>query len=331
MTSCARYADLDFVERYVLGQMDEAEQSAYEAHFFECPDCFAAVQAMQTAQTALRESPSRSETNPEETNTLTSGRVVEFRDPAARGKGGESVAVKTAGSGGSKRMISGAAWIGLAAAASLAGVIVWAPWRGSSSPEPTNTVAQQTPPTVTPTPTPTPPTTEPKIDQPSGTGAAVKPKATRPPISLEALAIVMPPPYVPLQTRGTDTAPGEAFAAAMTKYSAKDYRGAIDALKPIADADPQSIPAQFFLGISHLALNEPAAASAVLNRVATSNIAPYADEAHFYLAKAAIGARDLDRAERELSIAIDRQAGPPSEAQKLQQAIRTYRREHNQD
>jgi len=53
--TCARYADLDFVERYVLGQMDEAEQAIFEAHYFECPDCFAAVQALQTTQSVLRE------------------------------------------------------------------------------------------------------------------------------------------------------------------------------------------------------------------------------------------------------------------------------------
>jgi hypothetical protein len=349
MTSCARYADLDFVERYVLGQMDEAEQASFEAHFFECPDCFAAVQAMQTAQTALREgresSPPSAETSAE-TNALTSGRVVEFHAAASRANGGKATA-KSSGSG-SSRMMTGAAWIGLAAAASLAAVVVWAPWRKTSAPQPTTTIAKQTPPPATPAADPnagqptsgTPASGGSPTSQPSGTGpgtgpgtgtAAPAPRPTKPPISLEALALVMPPPYVPLQTRGTEAAPGEAFAAAMTRYSAKDYRGAVDGLKPIAEADSASLPAQFFLGISYLALNEPAAASAVLNRVASSNVSPYADEAHFYLAKAAIGARDLDRAERELSIAIDRQAGPPNEAAKLQQALRSYRREHGQN
>src|SRR5690242_19234269 len=98
MTSCARYADLDFVERYVLGQMDEAEQAAFEAHYFECPDCFSAVQAMQTAQTALREAPqaaqaSAAPTSSAPTSSLTSnqtsGRVVEF-NAAMRAKNADA-------------------------------------------------------------------------------------------------------------------------------------------------------------------------------------------------------------------------------------------------
>ena len=344
MTSCARTADVDFIERYVLGQMDEAEQASFEEHYFECPDCLAAVQALQAAQTVLREGPPKAET---------SGRVVEFNAAAVRAKTGEGGAftphMQRSGRG---RMMSGAAWIGLAAAASLVGVLVWAPWR--AAPQPATTIAKgpdnptlQPPPAPAPGPHPenpqfgTPPAGA--TTQPSGTGGPgasatagatktpANPGLTRPAISLDVLALVVPPPYVALTTRGNENPQGEAFAAAMTKYAAKDYRGAVDGLKPIVESQPDALPAQFFLGISYLALNEPASASAVLNRVASSNVAPFADEAHFYLAKAALGAHDLDRAERELSLAIERQAGPPNEATKLQQSIRIYRREHNQD
>jgi TolA-binding protein len=146
-------------------------------------------------------------------------------------------------------------------------------------------------------------------------------------VSLDALALIAPPPYVPLPTRGADPA-AAAFAGAMTNYSKKDYRAAIDGLKPIVEAQPEATHAAFFLGVSYLAAGDAADASAVLNRVAASNVSPFADEAHFYLAKAALRARDLDRAERELSIANERQAGPAGEAAKLLQALRTYRHEH---
>jgi hypothetical protein len=352
--TCARIADLDFVERYVLGQMDEADQASFEAHFFECPDCFAAVEAMQTAQSVLRESPPRqaaqpqpAPTPPAPTQAGQSGRVVDFSTHPARGKTGD------AGSGrspGSRLMASGATWIGLAAAASLAGVMIWTPWR-SHGPEdqapqsgtPQGTVAQQTP-------TPDPSLGKPPVgtgtapsgtttSQPSGTGTAPKPAGAptggstpvRALISLDTLALVTPPPYMPLQTRGADGGAGAAFGAAMARYSAKEYRGAIDGLKPIVEAQPEASPAAFFLGVSYLAAGEPAAASAVLNRVAASNVAPFADEAHFYLAKAALRAHDLDRAERELSLAVERQAGPQGEAGKLLQALRMYRREHAQN
>lgn len=338
--TCARYADLDFVERYVLGQMTEAEQATFEAHYFECPDCFAAVQAMQAAQSVLGETPA----------PAPASRVVDFSTHPARGKNGE--AGRGGKSPGPRLLASAGTWIGLAAAASLVGVMIWSPWRSrgpeSTTPQPDGVIARQTPPKqpeAVPN-QPAPPSSvspsQPGTSQPSGTGATapVKPTQTapaqapapaRPAVTLDALAMVVPPPFVTLQTRGEDTGANAAFSAAMQKYTAKDYRGAIDGLKPIVDAQPDAAHAAFFLGVSYLAAGEPAEASAVLNRVAASNIAPYADEAHFYLAKAALRAHDLDRAERELSIAIDRQAGPPNEAAKLQQALRTYRHEHPQN
>lgn len=341
--TCARIADLDFVERYVLGQMEEAEQASFEAHFFECPDCFAAVQAMQTAQSVLRERPPQQAAEPQPAPTQTGSvqsagppnRVVDFSTHPARGKNGDT------GSGRSRLLASGATWIGLAAAASLAGVMVWSPWRAHG---PEDTLPQQQGPAMAqqrPTPDPgvgkpapgtgTATTPSATTSTPSGTGVAPKPTPVRSLISLDTLALVAPPPYLPLQTRGADGGSGEAFTAAMAKYSAKDYRGAIDGLKPIVEAQPDAAPAAFYLGVSYLAAGEPAAASAVLNRVAAGNVSPFGDEAHFYLAKAALRAHDLDRAERELSIAIERQAGPPGEAGKLQQALRLYRREHAQN
>lgn len=355
--TCARTADLDFVERYVLGQMDEAEQASFEAHYFECPDCFAAVQALQTAQSVLREAPAPEAAVPQPASPPS--RVVDFNTHPARTKNGD-----TGGTGRSpstRLLASGAVWIGLAAAASLAGVMVWSPWRahGPETPEPGAVVATNTPPTPVPVPsTPTPnPTT--LTGQPSGTGTATSPTSTQPtqtapaqtnpaqtnpaqatptqaptrsPITLDALALVTPPVFVAMQTRGPgDGGSDAAFTAAMTKYSAKDYQGAATALKPIVDARPDATYAAFYLGVSYLAAGESSDASAVLNRVAASNVAPYADEAHFYLAKTALRAHDLDRAERELSLAIERQAGPPNEAAKLLQAVRAYRRDHAQN
>jgi TolA-binding protein len=274
MTSCARYDDFELAERYVLGQLNEAEQADFEAHYFECPECFAAVQAFQAAQGELRKQP-----------------------PAVAASASHKLW-----------------WIGLAAAASLTGLLVWAPWRHSQPTvaPPTPTVAQHTPSTAPP-PTPTP-------------------SPTHPGVNLDALALVTPPPYVPLSTRGESAQNPTlaAFAAAMKPYSAKDYRAAAAALEPIVKAHPDANYAQFFLGISYLLSDDGDKAVAVLDRVAASGAAPFADEAHFYLAKAALRARDLDRAERELTLAKQREAGPPEEAQKLLQALRTYRREHSQ-
>jgi predicted Zn-dependent protease len=134
---------------------------------------------------------------------------------------------------------------------------------------------------------------------------------------LEALAIVVPPPYVPLQTRGSSNTRAQSFAAAMTRYSAKDFAGAAEQLQPLAEGAPDAAHVQFFLGISQLMSGKPAAAIESLDRAAASGTAPFADEAHFYLAKAAMQTRDLARAERELTIAVEREAGPAGEAVEL--------------
>ena len=52
------------------------------------------------------------------------------------------------------------------------------------------------------------------------------------------------------------------------------------------------------------------------------SIGPYADEAHFYLAKAALKAGDLTSATRELQIAVEREAGPDGDAAKLLAEVR---------
>jgi TolA-binding protein len=355
--TCARSADLDAVERYMLGHMDEAEQASFEAHFFECPDCFAAVQAMQATQSVLRND--RQQDAVPEPQPTPSNRVVEFSTHAGARNGNGA----RTGTPLSRLLASGATWIGLAAAASLAGLLIWTPWRAKapatgSSAVPATTVAQQRPPKPEVGPGQLGPgqpaaagaqsTTQGSgtqgitapTAQASGTGATTGgatgaatrpgpgPASIRPSINLDTLALLTPPPYVPLQTRGAEAASDEAFAAAMRMYTAKNYRGAIDALKAVVDSQPNAMHAQFFLGVSYLAIDQPSAASAVLTRVAASNVAPFADEAHLYLAKAAMRTGDLDRAERELSTAIEAQAGPPHEASRLLQVLRLYRREH---
>jgi tetratricopeptide (TPR) repeat protein len=50
---CARIADDQVTERYLLGQLDDAEQEAFEQHFFECDECFSELEALQAAQQVL--------------------------------------------------------------------------------------------------------------------------------------------------------------------------------------------------------------------------------------------------------------------------------------
>lgn len=355
--TCATFAtDSDAAERYVLGQMGEAEQASYEEHFFGCDACFASVQTLQQMQTALRGTPAQ-ETLAEQTAAIA---PAALRPAAVQPAASQPSANQTQPAqppnivAFPKRGFAGidAKWWGLAVAATLLLTTMWWPRRGvEREVDPGTTVARNEP-----APTSNPPSANPPSGaQPSGAqpgsgdkpgdgqpgskvpgapggeaGGAVKPPSStptpstttprepvRPSRGLEALAIVTPPPYVPLQTRGSANTLAQSFAAAMTRYSAKDYAGAAEQLQPLAESSPDAAHVQFFLGISQLMSGKPAAAIDSLDRAAATGTAPFADEAHFYLAKAAMQTRDLARAERELQLAIEREAGPVGEASDL--------------
>jgi hypothetical protein len=67
-------------------------------------------------------------------------------------------------------------------------------------------------------------------------------------------------------------------------------------------------------------------ARTALQRVVRSGAAPYADEAHFYLAKAALRLKQVEAARRELRVALDREAGPPGEAATLLGELKSIQR-----
>ena len=112
----------------------------------------------------------------------------------------------------------------------------------------------------------------------------------------------------------------------MTHYSAGRHRRAADGLQTLADRAPAAAHVQFFLGISELMTGNVARARGALQRTAESGVSPYADEAHFYLAKAALRAGDLTTGVRELQIAVEREAGPEGDAAKLLAELRRVRR-----
>ena len=82
----------------------------------------------------------------------------------------------------------------------------------------------------------------------------------------------------------------------MTHYSAGRHREAADGLQVLADRTPSAAHVQFFLGISELMERQRGRARGALQRSADAGVNPYADEAHFYLAKVALRAGDLTTA-----------------------------------
>ncbi len=53
--NCETVQSEQVVERYVLGQLGEAEQQAFEEHFFDCEACLEEVRMMQSLQAAAAE------------------------------------------------------------------------------------------------------------------------------------------------------------------------------------------------------------------------------------------------------------------------------------
>jgi tetratricopeptide (TPR) repeat protein len=278
--------DQETASHYVSGALTEAEQAEFEAHFFECPRCLAEVQALQAARDVL----------------------------ASRGDRGAATPPHR------PRQGSSFIWA-LAAAASLGfALVAWTvlSQRGATD---TGTVATRTPPTpatAPPAASSTPPSVAPT--PPASTPSSARPGETATPALLRELALVVAPPFARLATRGEQPPTTDTLADAMTQYAAGRYDLAADKLRDvIRDARDTAAATQgrFFLGVCALKLERYAEAQAALEQTAASDTPPYADEAHFYLAKAAIATGDLDRARRELRIAIDREAGPEGEAARM--------------
>lgn len=203
---------------------------------------------------------------------------------------------------------SAAPWLGLALAAGLVGAVsFWwnaaRPARQAQAPTPAAVEpARPVPPPATTAPSPAPP---PAAPSPAPNRGAV----------LGPLAIVLPPRYVPLTVRGS--APAGSFDAAMAHYVAGRYAEAAAALRMLAAAGSEEPGVLFFLGVSELATGRVGEGRQALARVVDADVQPYADEAHFYLGKAAIAAGDLAAARRELGVAREREAGPEGEAARI--------------
>lgn len=50
---CKELKQADIIEKYLLAELSEAEQDAFERHYFECADCFAELQTYRALQSEL--------------------------------------------------------------------------------------------------------------------------------------------------------------------------------------------------------------------------------------------------------------------------------------
>lgn len=186
-------------------------------------------------------------------------------------------------------------WVTLGAVAASLLVVLggWSLWTPESESAPR-------PPAVARDVKPLPPAAPAVGSSPSALGIAV-------------LAMVTPPAYVTITTRGTADS---AFADAMQSYTQSDWPAASRALAPLASPD-----ARFYKGIADLMLGDPAGAVASFESVRSSGRQPYARESLFYLGKAALQRGDVPAATSLLTEARQAGAGPDGEAEDLLTAL----------
>ncbi len=139
--------------------------------------------------------------------------------------------------------------------------------------------------------------------------------------ALSTLALVTPPSFTPLTTRGNETSARRQFDAAMAKYAAGQYADAEAGLSTVVTSAPDLAPAHFYLGVSRLLLGHPADARAPLEAAASLGVSPWSGESHFYLAKAALALDDVATATAELRTAAAAGAGPAGEATRILAAL----------
>src|SRR5262245_48042410 len=263
--NCEHVTKEEITEKYVLGRLTEAEQGAFELHFFECERCFEEVETFRALQTELRRA------------------APEIRTQPSR----------------PQHSFWHWAWAPAAAIAILVVGLGWWMERSKVTPvEPPSLVVR------IPAPTPVPQVTGP---------------------SVEELAQVRPPEYVPVVLRGAEDEAVKRFKASMRDYVKGNYAAPIPGLRAASGLNPQAADISFFLGICYLLTDQTDAAIKQLSRTAALGDSPYLEETHFYLAKCFLRKDDLHAARNELEKTIRLQGDREGEARELLQKMEKLR------
>lgn len=254
--NCEQIMRSEVAEKYLLGQLSEAEQKAFEQHYFECQRCFDDLQTYRALQLELKHAA-----------------------PAIRA---EPAATRI-----------GWKWASAAAAAVVTlavGIGVW---------------FRQ--PATVPSSPPAPVVQAPKVQTP-----------TEPPLpTLQELAQVQPPPYVPASLRGPEDEARRQFRQAMRHYMKGEFQAAIHGLRSAYELDDQLPDVSFFLGVCYLLTEQTDSAIDLLRRTIGLGESPYLEEAHFYLSKAYLRKGDVLAATNELKATIRLQGSMQSDARDL--------------
>ena len=115
----------------------------------------------------------------------------------------------------------------------------------------------------------------------------------------------------------------KSFQDAMVRYAKQDYAGAASALRAVSDAQPDFVPARFYLGISQLLAGDRISGIQELRALTTGGESPYLERARFYLAKGLLAEHDIARAQQQLEDLIAQHGNLEKQATVLLGQIRT--------
>lgn len=264
---CTEIVEQQVPERYLLHDLTESEQDAFERHYFECKECFDRVCAAKAIQEVHRVDKSSWPQN----------QFAAYRKI-------------------SRGWITSLVILGLVVGSVLGAL------RYRRAHNETATRASH--------------------EEVLAARTSQTPPSTSADSSLiSELGRVDPPPYSPVVLRGSEDRAGERFRDAMEHYRQKEYAAAIPGLQQVLQVDRNAANANFYLGACYLLIDQNDLAIPPLQKTISLHDLDYAEQAHFYLAKAFIRKNDVNAAERELELTIQLHSDRESEARKLKQQV----------
>jgi tetratricopeptide (TPR) repeat protein len=264
MMDCREINEQDIIERYLSGELSDAERQAFEDHYFGCADCFEHLKIARALQ---------------ENGISTESRLS---TPKYFWERVSSV------------------WLPVAAVAVLAAAaLYWTTLRTLTGAPQGRSTGQATT---------------------RGVPAGAKSQEERDAIVAQ-LSQVEPPPYAPKRLREAGNVGREQFDQAMRLYLQGNYGAAIEGLQKAARLAPDAVDVNFYLGACYLLTHQPKAAIDALRKAISPDYPDYAEQAHYYLAKAYLQGHNIQSAGAELEFTLEFGGERKGDAERLKQQL----------
>jgi tetratricopeptide (TPR) repeat protein len=140
-------------------------------------------------------------------------------------------------------------------------------------------------------------------------------------VLIAELAQVEPAPYIPKRLRESGDRATMKFDHAMSHYVRKDYTGAIGELEEVAAQKGKAVDVNFYLGVCYLLTKQPGAAIGALQKAISPEHPDFAEQAHYYLAKAYLQEQNVASAQAELALTLESRGQREEDARRLKQEL----------